>query len=295
MRHNNYVKFSLTPTNSRQTRTEQKKTEKKLANRKTIWVQICASGEPFTFVAEREQFIVHTNDPVGESIFLYGEYDFQKLELALRLLGRKHVETLVDVGANVGSICIPAVARGFAGRSVAIEPEPTNFLMLTANIELNTLQHKIRAHQNAVGPVDNQSIRLELSSENFGDHRITPTVGTPRERDSTTVTSMTLDTLVPNLNPLTDLIFMDVQGFEKFVLDGATNAIQSRVPIVMEYFPEGIQEHCSLEDLLTVIAPYSGYYDLNLPAPVFTPLEGLRDFWHGLLRGPFPFGDILLL
>jgi FkbM family methyltransferase len=232
---------------------------------------------------------------VGESIFLYGEYDFQKLALALQLLGREYVETLVDLGANVGSICIPAVSRGFATRSIAIEPEPTNFLMLTANIELNSLQYKIHAHQNAVGPVDNQSIRLELSSENFGDHRITPTVGAPRERDSTTVTSMTLDTLVPNLNPLTDLIFMDVQGFEKFVLDGATNAIQSRVPIVMEYFPEGIQEHCSLEDLLAVIAPYSGYYDLNLPVPVFTPLEGLRDFWHGLLRGPFPFGDILLL
>ena len=281
--------------NRRWTKLEQSFAARKLVNRKALWAQICASGEPFTFVAEREQFIVHTNDPVGESIFLYGEYDFQKLELALQLLGRKHVETLVDVGANVGSICIPAVARGFAGRSVAIEPEPTNFLMLTANIELNSLQHKIHAHQNAVGPVDNQSIRLELSSENFGDHRITPTVGAPRERDSTTVTSMTLDTLVPNLNPLTDLIFMDVQGFEKFVLDGAANAIQSRVPIVMEYFPEGIQEHCSLEDLLAVIAPYSGYYDLNLPVPVFTPLEGLRDFWYGLLRGPFPFGDILLL
>ena len=289
------MKTSSASVNRRRTKLEQNLAARKLVNRKALWAQICASGEPFTFVAEREQFIVHTNDPVGESIFLYGEYDFQKLALALQLLGREYVETLVDLGANVGSICIPAVSRGFATRSIAIEPEPTNFLMLTANIELNSLQHKIHAHQNAVGPVDNQSIRLELSSENFGDHRITPTVGTPRERDSTTVTSKTLDTLVPNLNPLTDLIFMDVQGFEKFVLDGATNAIQSRVPIVMEYFPEGIQEHCSLEDLLAVIAPYSGYYDLNLPVPVFTPLEGLRDFWHGLLRGPFPFGDILLL
>jgi FkbM family methyltransferase len=281
--------------NRRWTKLEQSFSAKRLVNRKRLWTQICASGEPFTFVAEREQFIIHTNDPVGESIFLYGEYDFQKLELALQLLGRKDIETLVDVGANVGSICIPAVARGFASQSVAIEPEPTNFYMLTANIELNSLQQKIRVHQNAVGPVDNQNIRLELSAENFGDHRITPTVGSPRERDSTNVISMTLDTLVPNLNPSTDLIFMDVQGFEKFVLDGATNAIRSRVPIVMEYFPEGIQEHCSLEDLLVVIAPYSGYYDLNLPVPVFTPLEGLRDFWHGLLRGPFPFGDILLL
>ena len=281
--------------NRRWTKLEQSFSAKRLVNRKRLWTQICASGEPFTFVAEREQFIIHTNDPVGESIFLYGEYDFQKLELALQLLGRKNIETLVDVGANVGSICIPAVARGFASQSVAIEPEPTNFYMLTANIELNSLQQKIRVHQNAVGPVDNQNIRLELSAENFGDHRITPTVGSPRERDSTNVISMTLDTLVPNLNPSTDLVFMDVQGFEKFVLDGATNAIRSRVPIVMEYFPEGIQEHCSLEDLLVVIAPYSGYYDLNLPVPVFTPLEGLRDFWHGLLRGPFPFGDILLL
>ena len=196
--------------NRRWTKLEQNLAARKLVNRKALWAQICASGEPFTFVAEREQFIVHTNDPVGESIFLYGEYDFQKLALALQLLGREYVETLVDLGANVGSICIPAVSRGFATRSIAIEPEPTNFLMLTANIELNSLQHKIHAHQNAVGPVDNQSIRLELSSENFGDHRITPTVGVPRERDSTTVTSMTLDTLVPNLNPLTDLIFMDV-------------------------------------------------------------------------------------
>lgn len=281
--------------NRRLTKLEQNLAARRFVNRKAMWGHICASGEPFTFVAEREQFIVHTNDPVGENIFLYGEYDFQKLELALQLLGRTRLETLVDVGANIGSICIPAAARGLTNHAIAIEPEPTNFLMLTANIELNSLQDKIRVHQNAVGPVDNQSIRLELSSENFGDHRITPTVGTPRERDSTTVTSMTLDTLVANLNPLTDLIFMDVQGFEKFVLDGATNAIQSRVPIVMEYFPEGIQEHCSLDDLLAVIAPYSGYYDLNLPVPVYTPLEGLRDFWHGLLRGPFPFGDILLM
>jgi hypothetical protein len=106
---------------------------------------------------------------------------------------------------------------------------------------------------------------------------------------------MRLDTIVPNLNPRTDLIFMDVQGFEKFVLDGATSAIQSRVPIVMEYFPEGIQEHCSLDDLLQVISPYSGYFDLNMPTPVFTPLDGLREFWDGLLAGPYSFGDIVLL
>ena len=106
---------------------------------------------------------------------------------------------------------------------------------------------------------------------------------------------MRLDSLVPDLDPLRDLIFMDVQGFEKFVLDGSTAAINARVPIVMEYFPEGIMEHCSLDDLLNVISPYSGYFDLNMPVPVFTPLAGLREFWDGLLAGPYEFGDIVLL
>jgi hypothetical protein len=32
-----------------------------------------------------------------------------------------------------------------------------------------------------------------------------------------------------------------------------------------------------------------------MPVPVFTPLEGLREFWDGLLAGPYEFGDIVLL
>ena len=226
---------------------------------------------------------------------MHGEYDFDKLTLALQLLGRTEIDLLVDVGANIGSICIPAIARNIARTAVAIEPETVNFSLLTANCEINDVTSRITCHQIAVGSEDHQSVRLELSTDNFGDHRVTPTIGDYRDRPSSEVSSMRLDTIVPNLNPRTDLIFMDVQGFEKFVLDGATSAIHSRVPIVMEYFPEGIQEHCSLDDLLQVISPYSGYFDLNMPTPVFTPLDGLREFWDGLLAGPYSFGDIVLL
>jgi len=196
---------------------------------------------------------------------LHGEYDFDKLILALRLLGRTEIGLLVDVGANIGSICIPAIARDIALTAVAIEPEALNFSLLTANCEINDVTSRITCHQVAVGAKDHHLVRLELSTDNFGDHRVTPTIGDHRDRPSSNVSSMRLDTIVPDLNPLTDLIFMDVQGFEKFVLDGATSAIQARIPIVMEYFPEGIQEHCSLDDLLQVISPYSGYFDLNMP------------------------------
>jgi FkbM family methyltransferase len=263
--------------------------------KKKQWQRICASGDPYTLVSARETFIVHTNDPVGENIFLHGEYDFDKLTLALQLLGRSSINVLVDVGANIGSICIPAITRKIAQKAVAIEPEAVNFSLLTANVSINNVVADITCHQIALGPEDNQLVRLELSTDNFGDHRVTPTNGAHRERPSTHVSSMRLDSIVPHLNPHTDLIFMDVQGFEKFVLDGSTEAINARVPIVMEYFPEGIQEHCSLDNLLDVISPYSGYFDLNMPVPVFTPLEGLREFWDGLLAGPYEFGDIVLL
>ena len=111
------MKTSSASVNRRWTKLEQNLAARKLVHRKALWAQICASGEPFTFVAEREQFIVHTNDPVGESIFLYGEYDFQKLALALQLLGREYVETLAQRNLVSMMWCNadPAVAA-FGGR-----------------------------------------------------------------------------------------------------------------------------------------------------------------------------------
>ena len=64
----------------------------------------------------------------------------------LRILGKKHKKkTLIDIGANIGSISIPALARGFFRNAIVFEPEIKNYRVLIANIYLNKLENKIRS------------------------------------------------------------------------------------------------------------------------------------------------------
>jgi hypothetical protein len=205
-----------------------------IEKREQEWSQICKSGERFAYVSASEKYLVYTNDPIGKDLFIHGEYDFRKFELALQLLHRKSIQTLVDVGANIGSICIPAV------------------------------------------------------------NRIAPTIGATRTRPQVPVKSSRFDTVVGELNPETDLVYIDVQGFEKFVISGAPLATQNKVPMVLEFWPDGLSEHCTMEEFINCLSEYSLYIDLNSPNPEPQGLEMLVHFWDGLMRGPFDFGDILV-
>ena len=265
-----------------------------IAKKEAEWNQICKSGERFAYVSASEKYLIHTNDPIGKDLFLHGEFDFRKFELALHLLGRSSLNTLVDVGANIGTICIPAVKRGLANTAIAIEPEPTNFAMLQANLAMNNVAHRVKSFQMALGSTDDQTLLLDLSSENFGDHRIAPTIGEARTRPQLPVKSSRFDTVVGELNPETDLVYIDVQGFEKFVISGAPLATQNKVPMVLEFWPDGLSEHCTMEEFIDCLSDYSLYIDLNSPNPEPQGFEKLADFWDGLIRGPFDFGDILV-
>ena len=260
------------------------------------WNELIGTGRKFHLVHGRETYIVHTHDPIGRHIYFHGEYDFDKVERSIRLLGWHSLRTLVDVGANIGTVCIPAVGRGVAEQAIAIEPDPVNVALLRANVAMNGLDGRIRCIENAVGPDDHREVLLELSEENKGDHRIASASGVTRDRRAVSVQMRRLDSLVPSLDPSRDLIFMDVQGYEKNVLDGADLHMSAHVPIVMELWPEGMMDHCGFEDLFAVVSRYSHFYDLDpAAAPVPIPIEKLGEVWDEFHRSDAGFGDILLV
>ena len=121
-----------------------------------------------------EVFVVELADmTIGATVRRTGGFDFEKFEAALALLPADfNLETLFDIGANVGVICIPAVGRGLASRAVAFEPEPGNYRLLVANIYLNGLQGSIVHHNIALGAQDDEVLSFELAETNFGDHRV---------------------------------------------------------------------------------------------------------------------------
>lgn len=242
-----------------------------------------------------ETFLVSSQDQfIGRGTFISGPYDFDKFEKAVSILDsgfRKGL--LIDVGANIGTICIAAVKRNIFQRAIAIEPEPFNFSLLTCNVQLNGLAQRIVVHNLALGARAGQELLFELSERNFGDHRIKlsdqPGIDNEESRKTIRVKSEPFDNVIGEVDPSDTLIWMDTQGFEGFVLKGATMALSTQPPLVIEFWPYGLSRSGSYPALRRAVvdAGYKLFYDLNhehggKPLPVILSAQSLDDLHNRL-------------
>ena len=144
---------------------------------------------------------------IGRDTYIRAEpFEFNKMDKVLGILGHTRPKTLfIDIGANIGTMCIPAVKRGLFLKAIAIEPEPLNYSLLLANIHINRLSHKIVAHNLALGEKDDDRLLFELSKDNFGDHRALIknefSLRGDGNRDAIMVRSETFDTVIKHIEP----------------------------------------------------------------------------------------------
>lgn len=226
-----------------------------------------------------EKYVVLNSDKaISRALFIKGSFDFDKVEKVISVMSAVNkvfkLETLIDVGANIGTVCIPAVKRGLAANAIAIEPEPLNYRVLVANIFLNDLADKIKTYNLALGSKDNQTLELELSEGHSGDHRIhvANETGTASSGKITSVKSETFDSVVPAVDRNSCMIWMDTQGYEGIILQGAQNIIRVQVPMVVEFWPEGMKRLRSYPALKEAMLNYSEYYDLSDEHPRPVPI-----------------------
>ena len=184
---------------------------------------------PYLVTGRPEHFVVATADKViGRELFLHGEFDFAKLQTALAIIEREGLprpQHLIDVGANIGTIVIPALARGLMQSATAVEPHPSNLRLLRANLALNGLSERVRVLAQAVGAESHASLFLTESSTNSGNHSIGRT-GLP-------VASTRLDDVdCPHDGAL---LWMDIEGYEGHALRGAPNLLATGIPVVCEF------------------------------------------------------------
>ena len=140
-----------------------------------IIFDIFAEKGKYTFIENStgEKYILLTKDKViSKEIFINDQFELEKLKKTLNFLSHtRKTSTLFDIGANLGITCIPAVKRGLIKKAYAVEPEKENFEILKTNILLNNLQNKIEVFNCALSNEKN-SVSMEISSDNSGDHRI---------------------------------------------------------------------------------------------------------------------------
>jgi FkbM family methyltransferase len=127
-------------------------------------------------------------------------------------------DVYVDVGANIGTLSLCAsITVTNTGKVIAIEPHPKTFGYLKDNIALNGFTN-LQAFNYAVGKEDGV---LLFSSINSDDQNKVMISG----EDAIKVAVKKLDSLLQNETHIT-LLKIDVEGFEKFVIEGAIEVLK---------------------------------------------------------------------
>ena len=238
---------------------------------------------PYLVAGHPEHFVVSTADKViGREVFLRGEFDFAKLQTALAILGREGHPApthLIDVGANIGTITIPALKRGLIQTATAIEPHPHNLRLLRANIALNGLEDRVTVLAQAVGNRSGVTLHLHESLTNSGNHSI-GAEGIP-------VSSSKLDDL--DLPSAPSLLWMDIEGYEGHALKGASRMLAAGIAVVCEFNPTFLEQS---EGMTAFAQSLQGYRIFDLENPnTETSLPALSQ----LLSGGNHYTDILAL
>lgn len=277
---------------------------------------VFAAVRPFSPLVAVEsggvRYLLSTADRVvGASTFSWGPPEAATLDCAVEILETLRGRALrgrafVDVGANLGTATITALTRFGASFAVAFEPSPRTFILLRCNVMINGLAERVRLFDVALSGTSG-SATLELSPSNWGDSRIRPPTGPANGRygestwETASVRIERLDDMLVHAGlDIADigLVWIDSQGHEGHVLDGALSVVQGGVPVVLEYWPYGLRRAGGLASLHERIATnYETVIDLRASMEssriVSTPAGHVTEL-EAIYRGT-SFTDLLLL
>jgi FkbM family methyltransferase len=154
-----------------------------------------------------------------------------------QMLGYHRVDTVLDVGANIGQFATTLRQAGFAGRIISFEPQSDAYARLTAAATRDPNWDV--APRCAVGAAPGE-LTMNISDNSVSSSALpildAHTASAPASRyiRSETAPVIALDTC--DLVPASGRIFLkiDTQGFEQQVINGALNLIERVIGVQTE-------------------------------------------------------------
>ncbi|MEP6910792.1 MAG: FkbM family methyltransferase [Actinomycetota bacterium] len=275
--------------------------------RRLIWSLYVQHQRTYTFSTRQGVFTVYGKDNViAYLLYCTGQYErelmmetfsFLRSQGQLSPAGRG---TLVDIGANIGVICVAGAHLDQVQRIVAIEPDPANFALLQQNVRQNGLADRAVCLPQAVAEQKGE-LEFELSADNFGDHRVHSVdqiapdgdLFDESRRQIISVRSDRLDEIIGRLpqefSEEIALVWIDIQGYEGFAFRSGPNFFGRGMPVVSEIWPYAIRragmsdaEFCS-----TVGQLWSGYARLIDGEFAYFPIDSFSEYYASLDRAQF--------
>ncbi len=188
-------------------------------------------------------------------------YEAYELELLEQLL--LPGTTFIDVGANIG-IYTSIAARLIepTGIAYSFEPVPENFEILKRNLVNNHLTNVV-TEQVAIGDRIGRSV-LYLDDNSIGTHSLLRHRPSYRQDQEVDVPITTLDAYFSSEMPtIVDLLKIDVEGYEPFVLEGATALLRRTNTILIEYNRLAIESTYGIVPFIQLLADFPYLYGIN--------------------------------
>ena len=171
-----------------------------------------------------------------DSLYL-GSHDYELYQTRLAMGLTRPGDVAVDVGAMIGYYTLLFANRtGPDGRVYSFEPDPDNFGLLQENIQMNGYEH-VTAKQAIVGSGSGKSTLYPAPPDHKGDAR----AYAHGDRAPIDVDVVALD---DEISDPVDVVKIDVQGYEGFVLQGMQGLIERspQLTMMMEFCPDLLRE-----------------------------------------------------
>jgi FkbM family methyltransferase len=204
------------------------------------------------------KYLLNSSDWISLKLYVDKSFDYPILRKAVKLLGKKHSRhTLINIGAHIGSTCIPAIKESKFKNSIAFEPSKKTFNLLQANIYLNEVDDRVQTYNLAISN-KKTNLYLAIKEGNYGGNYISKN----KQKKTEIVKSDILDNYTYNFNKNNSLIFMDAEGHEPNIFLGAKKTLKKKIPIVFEFYPDLLAKNW-IKNYDLVFKNYKFFYNLR--------------------------------
>jgi len=214
-------------------------------------------------------------NPLGIDVVKYPNRDLRRRK---NLLGYFKINKVLDVGANAGQYAQEIKSLGYKGEIISFEPisETYKKLKIKANRDI-----KWSTYNFALGN-KNQEVSINISKNSYSSSimniKQNHIESAPESKyiSKETISVKKLDSIYNTLTTNTDIVFLkiDVQGFEKNVLDGAADSLSKIKGIQLEMALTELYEGETLFEKMVIFLNEKGFRLYSLENGFYNPLTG---------------------
>ncbi len=184
------------------------------------------------------RFKFKTEDSLGRLLYKNQIVEPETTRCFLENVPLQDGDVVLDIGANIGWYALLLAQHSPSSvRIYAFEPDPLNFELLTANVQLNNAQ-KITGVPKALSDQRETKTLYLYPHKNRGRHSLIPLA--KGDGETVQVTTTTLDDFLDEyaVDPArVKFIKMDVEGYEYYVLRGASRLLETVPYVHTEFWP----------------------------------------------------------